>query len=351
MRESFYKVMQELSITDEKKIYLVCHAVSHVCYVKKVLPPQTDISLYEQLQAHPHPNMANIIEFENREDALVLIEEFVNGTTLAYARSAGKLSSELKQTIFYELFDVLQHLHELNPPIIHRDIKPENIMLEHGHVKLIDFEIARKVQQDKQRDTQIIGSVGYAAPEQYGFRQSDQRSDIYALGVLMKEMMIEDESSRYQTIISRCLEMEPSRRYQNIKELRRAFQKQDYSYQTPKPTVSYLPGIPGFQHETLSSKLLIFAFYIIVLLVSFTMTPTTPTTMISLFFQRLSFAVVFLLMLWVPKNVGNILELFPFYQSKYKLVRILNAVVIWMIASLLSIVVFVILATFIESFL
>lgn len=345
MRESFYKVVQELSNTKDKKIYLVQHVISQLFFIKKVLPPAADISIYEQLKAHPHPNMANIIELENREEALVLIEEYVNGTTLAYEASTGCLTTEQILGILQELFEVIQHLHQLQPAIIHRDIKPENIMIEKGHVKLIDFEIARKVQLDKKRDTQIIGSVGYAAPEQYGFRQSDQRSDIYALGVLMKELM-EDrkDAACYQYIIERCMELEPNRRYQSVRELQREVSKLDRYSPALRMQVAPTWRIPGFQQEKLSQKLLIFLFYALVILVSFSIEIKTPITGSSLFFAKLSYIVIFTLLLWVPKNVGNILEILPLYRSKHKFIRVMNGVLIWLLCSFVCVFVFALMA-------
>ena len=91
----------------KKKIYLVRDQLSHVLYVKKICPPIEDITIYEQMKQHPHPNMANVIDYEQRKDAFILIEEFINGTTLEYALSARNLFITRNSTKFVqELFDV-----------------------------------------------------------------------------------------------------------------------------------------------------------------------------------------------------------------------------------------------------
>jgi serine/threonine protein kinase len=89
----------------------------------------------------------------------------------------------------HQLCECLDSLHKLNPPIIHRDIKPENIIYHNNKVTLLDFGIARFLDSKKSKDTLILGSVGYAAPEQFGFQQSNPQTDIYALGKLMNYLL------------------------------------------------------------------------------------------------------------------------------------------------------------------
>ena len=332
MRESMYEVISQLIETREKKIYLVRHVLSHVFYIKKVFPPQADISIYEELAKNPHSGMANIVEYENNENAFVLIEEFINGTTLEFEMSARKFSLSEIQQMFMELFEVLDHIHNLKPPIIHRDIKPANIMLEKGHIRVIDFEIARTFMSHKNRDTQILGSVGFAAPEQFGFSQSDQRTDIFALGKLLAELLQNSpELSTYQKVIDRCSEIDPSKRYQTIWQLQREFIKLSSMKLDNRHRYTSI-DIPGFRNEPYWQRALIYVFYIFCFLSSLTMEPTKSTTAFTMFISRVALGLFLLLMLWVPANVGHILEIFPLYNSKYKIVRILNAFLVWMIS-------------------
>lgn len=335
MRESMYQELSLLSESMEKQVFLVCHQVTNVLYVKKIIPHVEHTELYEQLLQHPHPHMANIIDFENQEDRCVIIEEYINGTTLEYACSAQSFSLAQLQDIFVQLFDVLEHIHNLRPSIVHRDIKPANIMLEKGQVKLIDFDIARHIDVSKNKDTQIIGSVGYAAPEQYGFAQSDQRSDVYALGVLMKELLlVRDDGAIYTSVAQRCMEMDPSRRYQTIHELRQAFMKY-YAEKSPQKIVLKniaRTNIPGFGSESKRKKFYIYLYYVICIAFAISLENTKGEPELSFVIQKIASFFVILLLLWVPYNVGHILEIFPYHRSRHKLVRILNGILVYFLS-------------------
>ena len=121
---------------------------------------------------------------------------------------------------------ILAQLHRAEPPIIHRDIKPGNIILtEDGTVKLLDMNAARQLSEGKEADTRLLGTAGYAAPEQYGFAQSDARTDIYAAGVLMNVLRtgcLPQEKlagGSLRRIVRKCTHIDPNRRYASAGEL------------------------------------------------------------------------------------------------------------------------------------
>lgn len=342
MRENLYEIITLISETPEKQLFLVRHQLTRMFYIKKIFPHPQELSLYMQLKKHPHIHMPKIIEVENQMNRCIIIEEFVNGVTLEYAMSANNFTMENIEMILMELFDVLIHLHSLVPQIVHRDIKPGNIMLEKGHVKLIDFEIARKVCDEKSRDTQIIGSVGYAAPEQYGFAQSDQRSDVYAVGVLMKELLGQrKEGQAYENIISKCTQIDPNKRYQRVEELRNDVRK----ILTNKSKPAYEPiqqakpsyAIPGFDQDVAWKRILYLTYYAVVLIIAFNAQIKTTTTLL-LWLERISIAFSFLLIAWIPNNVGNMLHALPLYRSEYKLIRMLNGALVWLIYTLILLI-------------
>ena len=122
---------------------------------------------------------------QENDNHLILIEEYIEGKTL----DQQSFSKEQVKDIMHQLCECLDSLHKLNPPIIHRDIKPENIIYHNNKVTLLDFGIARFLDSKKSKDTLILGSVGYAAPEQFGFQQSNPQTDIYALGKLMNYLL------------------------------------------------------------------------------------------------------------------------------------------------------------------
>jgi serine/threonine protein kinase/Tol biopolymer transport system component len=138
-----------------------------------------------------HPGLTAIWDYFNQEDEWFLVMEYVPGDTLRERlRSAGG-PLPLAEALDYanQTCQVLSYLHTQHPPIVFRDLKPGNIMITpDGHVKLIDFGIARLFSPGKTADTVQFGTPGYAPPEQYG-GQTEPRSDIYGLGVVLHQML------------------------------------------------------------------------------------------------------------------------------------------------------------------
>ena len=185
---------------------------------------------------------------DDEQDAtgeLILIEEYISGRTLADISDSRQLSYAEIASVIMKLCAILEPLHGNDPPIIHRDIKPSNVMMtDEGAVYLIDFDAGKMYSEGKSRDTVLMGTKGYAAPEQYGFGQSDARTDIYLLGSLMEELLDsrqnvssgQDSESELFEIIGRCKSLDPKDRYQSVSELAAA--------------VSYLVSADGGQRHS-----------------------------------------------------------------------------------------------------
>ena len=145
------------------------------------------------------------------------------------------------------LLEALEQIHAQG--IVHRDISPKNVLIStDGVVKLLDFDIARRRKRNQNADTTILGTVGFASPEQYGFLQTDATADIYALGVLMNVMLEGTLPNVHLTarkpfcnVIKRCIEIDPQNRYQNAGELREAL-KLENPGAVKKKTI-----LPGFR--------------------------------------------------------------------------------------------------------
>lgn len=140
-----------------------------------------------------HQSLPKIVEHFTEKNCWYLVMEYIQGQTLEelLKRSrAGYFSLAKSIKIGQKLVEVLDYLHNSNPPIIFRDVKPANIMLTRfGRVYLIDFGIARTFSRGKRRDTGAFGSPGYAAPEQYGKAQTDERTDMYGLGATLQTLL------------------------------------------------------------------------------------------------------------------------------------------------------------------
>lgn len=224
-RLSFYR---ELTVLDEKKnIVLVQDRRNSELCVKKTLDIYSR-DVYEQLASVRIEGVPAVKECVADDGKLIVVEEYVQGRSLKQVLDEhGLLNEEQAYEIAVQLVDILVRLHQLEPAIVHRDIKPSNIIIEkNGHVNLIDFNAARHVNADKNEDTRMLGTVYFAAPEQFGFGQSDERTDIYGLGATINYIMTGDKPGagiaqcHFTAILRKCLMVDAKDRYQSAVELR-----------------------------------------------------------------------------------------------------------------------------------
>lgn len=196
-----------------------------------------------------HPGLAAVTDFipANAQGVCYLVMEFIQGQTLLQLlREKGSLSWAQTAAIGMELCQVLAYLHEERPvPIIHRDLKPSNVMLDgNGRVRLIDFGTARHYSQGAEADTVRLGTLGFASPEQLVGRQTDARTDLYALGAVLHFLLkggggqlhngIRGElpdvvPKEAQALIGKLLEDEPAKRFQRAAEVEAAIRAMQIS--------------------------------------------------------------------------------------------------------------------------
>jgi serine/threonine protein kinase len=143
----------------------------------------------DMLEALSHPNLPHIYDAFSEQGRSYLVMDFIEGKTLhQLLHEADSHPLPLAQVLLYanQMCNVLSYLHQQTPPIIFRDVKPTNIMVTiSGHIFLIDFGIARFFKEGQVQDTILLGSPGYASPEQHGIGQTGPRSDIYGLGATL----------------------------------------------------------------------------------------------------------------------------------------------------------------------
>lgn len=134
-----------------------------------------------------HPGIPRIIDIFYENDNLYMVEDYIDGKNLMdLVEKKGPIASEKIKAIALQLCNILEYLHSFTPPIIYRDLKPSNIMIkEDGKVVLVDFGIARTYKENKDKDTLLLGSKGYMAPEQLYNVQSNIQTDIYSLGATL----------------------------------------------------------------------------------------------------------------------------------------------------------------------
>lgn len=211
-----YEEVREIKKSDKSTVHLVRDKEHNQNYIRKILKGQHEV--YRVLQSCPHPFLPEIYEVTVSECDTTVIEEYIEGKL----PDASQLSEKQFQTIASELCRVLEFIH--GKGIIHRDIKPSNILLsKDGHIRLIDFDVARLYKDAKEQDTRLLGTRGYAPPEQYGFTQTDERADIYSLGKMLEQLLGDRaKRSRYARIIRKCTRLDPDKRYQTVGQVRRA---------------------------------------------------------------------------------------------------------------------------------
>ncbi len=176
--------------------------------------------VYRKLLGISCPNLPQIMETAERDGMVAVLEEYIQGDSLAYLLEGALFTPAEARKITRQLCNALWVLHKLGA--VHRDIKPENVMIRGSEAILIDFDASRIFKSNTNQDTQILGTTGYAAPEQYGITQTDERADIYSLGVLLNIMLTgkhpskELASGRLGRIVQKCTMVNPDKRFRSV---------------------------------------------------------------------------------------------------------------------------------------
>ena len=227
-----YQIIACLSSRKESETYTVVGKFSGETYILKVLPAEKGAARREDevLRELAHPHIPRLIDTVQTGSKVYVVRQYFEGYPLSASLSGGRTYTIAETLdIALKLCGILEYLHGRPCPIIYRDIKPQNIIVSpEGDVKLIDFDIARQFDSSATSDTQYYGTREYSPPEQYGFAQTDARTDVYALGMLMIHMLtgspdqmrlsrINDAFLR--RILKTCTEFAPKDRFAEIRTL------------------------------------------------------------------------------------------------------------------------------------
>ena len=176
--------------------------------------------VYRKLLSVSCRNLPKIMEAAEQDGMVAVLEEYIQGDSLAFLLAGACLTPAQARKITFQLCNALWVLHSMGA--VHRDIKPENVIVRGSEAVLIDFDASRIFKNGTNQDTQILGTTGYAAPEQYGITQTDERADIYSLGVLLNIMLTgkhpskELASGRLGRIVQKCTMVNPKKRYKSV---------------------------------------------------------------------------------------------------------------------------------------
>ncbi|MFP4497595.1 MAG: serine/threonine protein kinase [Vulcanimicrobiota bacterium] len=288
--EKRYKVLEILGSGGMSNVYLVYDLrLDNKWVLKEFLGQGEDQQETEVLQEHfkneaqllariSHPNLPRVIDYFSHGQIHYLVEEFVDGTTLLEIVNKGKLPVKRVIPVAMQLAETLVFLH--NQGIVYRDLKPDNVMVEPlGTIKLIDFGIARIYKAGKMQDTIVMGTPGYAPPEQYGTSQTDVRADVYSLGALLHHLVTGKDPREnpfnfdppsalniviptyLESVIMKALSMKAEDRYPNMKAMRESLElvREEVSGVSPRKNAegegnSTLPDNDKTYKSTLNSR-------------------------------------------------------------------------------------------------
>ncbi len=202
---------------------------SEKCVLREVSLRSLDV--YQKIYRNPHENVEAVRKISRVNGGYIAECEFCMGVTLRelMENDPPLLKIGIVQ-ISEQLFDAARHFYKLG--LVHRDITPNNIIIDFGcydkklDLKLVDFDISRRRYGDKAHDTTLYGTVGYAAPEQYGFGETDFRTDIYAVGRVIGDMLkVCDYSPEFQRmwefVIQKCTMYSPEDRYKSYEIMKK----------------------------------------------------------------------------------------------------------------------------------
>ena len=219
-----FETVRTLKVSPRGSVRLIRHRAAGQNFILRRFTGNGEV--YRKLLSYSCQNLPVIYEAVSQGEDNLVLEECIEGDTLGFLLEAALFSPKETRKIVIQLCRALWVLHSL--AAVHRDIKPENVILRGSEAVLIDFDAARLHKLEAEADTQILGTTGFAAPEQYGLSQSDTRTDIYSLGVLMNVMLTGQHPSKRLAeghmgrVVQRCTQVNPEKRYKDVLHLMEA---------------------------------------------------------------------------------------------------------------------------------
>ena len=303
-------------------------------YVEKIIEKASmNYEGYKELIHLRHPNIADVYQVLENEREVYVFQQYISGKTLAeMLLQKGLFSMEETLDYIIQICDAIAFLHKQNPPLIHRDIKPSNIMCtEHKEIKLVDLGTIRSFKEQAPKDTVCLGTPEYAAPEQFGYAQTDNRSDIYAIGILCYQFLTGKEITKGRSlaeqiaenretipkilcrILLRCCAFDPKNRFASMPELLMELQKIQRIYKRKGGTLwgRILYVTPGFRTGVLWKQIVaVFGYLLMVLW--FLLMITTPGHEPLVIFNRYFVPLIF----WaLATNFLDVWQYIPFFQK------------------------------------
>ena len=245
-----------------KNLDLVQNKFTRQLMVRRI-SPAADYPVLQTLCRIKHRNLMEIYDVKTQDGVCISLCEYINGMTLDMrVEYYQPFDIRSAKDILCQICDGLSQLH-ING-IVHRDIKPGNVMItDDGTVKIIDYSISRLIKPEQRKDTTVLGTAGYASPEQFGFTQTNGKTDIYACGVLLNYLLTgklpneQLHQGPLTTVIQQCIEIDENKRFASADELKKVLQGKKINRRRP-----FRP-LPGFRSKHVFPKIITVFFYIV----------------------------------------------------------------------------------------
>ena len=243
-----------------KNLDLVQNKFTRQLMVRRI-SPAADYPVLQTLCRIKHRNLMEIYDVKTQDGVCISLCEYINGMTLDMrVEYYQPFDIRSAKQILCQICDGLSQLH-ING-IVHRDIKPGNVMItDDGTVKIIDYSISRLIKPEQRKDTTVLGTAGYASPEQFGFTQTNGKTDIYACGVLLNYLLTgklpneQLHQGPLTTVIQQCIEIDENKRFASADELKKVLQGKKINRRRP-----FRP-LPGFRSKHVFPKIITVFFY------------------------------------------------------------------------------------------
>lgn len=323
---------QIATLNEEHNVFLVQHKYTKSIYVMKKLTVY-NASVFEALQKNHVKGTPEIHEVIEDSDVLTIIEEYISGHTLRDILDDGnRFSADETIDIISKLCEILRRLHNFIPVIVHRDVKPSNIIITaDNEVKLLDMNAAKFISENAAQDTSLLGTVGYAAPEQYGFGVSGVQADIYSTGKIMAEMLPDNADGKNETmcrleqIIQKCTKMDPSDRYASIDELMNDLNPN--SAPNARKNSAYAKYmIPGFRSMKPQNMVIAAIGYFILFSVALSMKIQSDKASF-LWLERSFFIIIALSVIFMTCNYMNVWHILKIDRIKHPIIKFFAVII------------------------
>ncbi len=241
-----YSVIRKIGTGGSSEVYVANDVrLDRICAVKIVkINPNSPINEYNEvtvLKNLSHPILPRILDIITDDEYIYIVRDYCEGVNLReFVDKNGAFEIESFLIVVKQIFSALKYLHSCTPPLIYRDLKPSNVIIDDDlNVKLIDFGITRAYSEEKSDDTYYVGSIKYAAPEQHGLSQSDERTDVYSSALLMYYLLSGEDYvsfhpeevwskfkgrafSDFRLVVERATQIDMDMRYQSVSDLEKA---------------------------------------------------------------------------------------------------------------------------------